>query len=223
MTAKDPAPPPPVLGKNVNVLPVSGLVLIKLPNGKAAADAFAAAAFTKGAGFIPLTEPRQLPSGTQVDARRGTLTMLTAATAKHGKLGSVRFSGAIFGFNQAARGPAKGLTTVSLLEGDFKGAPTYASCPKHAADGTVVANAAVSSPILQTLRARHTRGKFRTRGRYSAATVRGTVWDTVDRCDGTLTIVHRGTVFVNDFRRRRTITVHAGHRYLARAFTAKHR
>jgi hypothetical protein len=222
MTAKDPAPPPPVLGKSVNVLPVSGLVFIKLPKGKPAADASAAAAITKGAGFIPLTEPRRLPSGTQIDARRGTLTMLTAATTKNGKLGSVQFSGAIFGFAQAARGPAKGLTTISLLEGDFKGAPSYASCPRHAADWTPVANAAVSSRILQTLRARDKRGKFRTRGRYSAATVRGTVWDTVDRCDGTLTIVHRGTVLVGDFGRRKTITVHAGHRYLAKAFTAKH-
>ena len=60
-------------------------------------------------------------------------------------------------------------------------------------------------------------GSFRTRGRYAAGTVRGTVWDTVDRCDGTLIEVHRGTVRVTDFVRRVTIRVHAGHSYLARA------
>jgi hypothetical protein len=38
-----------------------------------------------------------------------------------------------------------------------------------------------------------------------------------DRCDGTLTRVRRGTVVVRDFRRRKSIVVHAGHSYLARA------
>jgi hypothetical protein len=61
------------------------------------------------------------------------------------------------------------------------------------------------------------RGRFRTRGRYSAATVRGTIWDTIDRCDGTLTKVTRGVVVVRDLRKRRNITVRAGKSYLARA------
>jgi hypothetical protein len=60
-------------------------------------------------------------------------------------------------------------------------------------------------------------GRFRTRGRYSAATVRGTIWDTIDRCDGTLTRVRRGVVVVRDFRKRRKITLRAGKSYLARA------
>ena len=75
----------------------------------------------------------------------------------------------------------------------------------------------MSPKVLQTLHARDHNGRFGTRGRYSAGTVRGTVWDTVDRCDGTLTIVKRGTVRVFDFRRKITITLHAGKRYLARA------
>jgi hypothetical protein len=70
--------------------------------------------------------------------------------------------------------------------------------------------------VLQLLRA-SAHGRFRTRGRYSAATVRGTAWTTSDRCDGTLTSVRRGTVLVTDLVRRVSVTVHAGHRYLARA------
>ena len=58
---------------------------------------------------------------------------------------------------------------------------------------------------------------FRTRGRHSAATVRGTVWITADRCDGTLTQVKRGRVAVRDLRRKRTITLTAGKSYLAQA------
>jgi ferric-dicitrate binding protein FerR (iron transport regulator) len=60
------------------------------------------------------------------------------------------------------------------------------------------------------------RGRFRTRGRYSAATVRGTDWTVEDRCDGTLTRVKRGRVSVRDFRRRKTVTVRAGKSYLAK-------
>ena len=60
------------------------------------------------------------------------------------------------------------------------------------------------------------KGKFRTNGKYSSATVRGTIWLTTDRCDGTLTTVRRGTVRVRDLRRHKTVTVKAGHSYLAR-------
>ena len=61
------------------------------------------------------------------------------------------------------------------------------------------------------------RGRFRTRGRYSAATVRGTKWTVTDRCDNTLTKVTRGRVAVRDFRRKKTVIVRAGKSYLARA------
>jgi hypothetical protein len=59
-------------------------------------------------------------------------------------------------------------------------------------------------------------GRFRTRGSNSVATVRGTAWYVEDRCDGTLTRVSKGRVSVRDLRRRRTVNVDAGERYLAR-------
>ena len=46
--------------------------------------------------------------------------------------------------------------------------------------------------------------------------MRGTIWDTIDRCDGTLTKVIRVVVVVRDLRKRRNITVRAGKSYLAR-------
>jgi hypothetical protein len=46
--------------------------------------------------------------------------------------------------------------------------------------------------------------------------VRGTVWDTIDRCDGTLTKVTRGVVAVRDLGRRRTVVIRAGKRTKAR-------
>jgi hypothetical protein len=111
------------------------------------------------------------------------------------------------------------LSTLSLLEGAFPGAPSYASCKAHPANdhpGTRALAARLSRRVLQTLHA-SAGGNFRSRGRYSAATVRGTAWDTIDRCDGTLTRVQRGTVIVNDFARHKTVTVRAGHSYLAKA------
>ena len=43
------------------------------------------------------------------------------------------------------------------------------------------------------------KGSFRTEGRRSSATVRGTWWLVEDRCDGTFTRVRQGTVDVRDF------------------------
>jgi hypothetical protein len=59
-------------------------------------------------------------------------------------------------------------------------------------------------------------GRFRTFGRHSHATVRGTRWLTVDRCSGTFTRVTQGAVVVRDTVRRRSVLVRAGHSYLAR-------
>jgi hypothetical protein len=61
------------------------------------------------------------------------------------------------------------------------------------------------------------KGRFRTRGKYGTATVQGTKWFTQDSCAGTLVRVARGVVAVRDLPRRKTVTVRAGHSYLARA------
>ena len=228
MTMQDPAPPPPTLGKTLNVKPVSGLVLIKPPAGKAlaAGDMLPNAVISTGQGFIPLTQVRQIPAGSQIDARQGSL-QLTAA-ASHGGMQNGAFSGGLFSIAQDRRGPSKGLTTLSLLEGNFRGAPTYASCRAHPAFAAAnpSAQAALSRRVLQTLTS-SVDAHFRTRGRYSAdlvpATVHRAVLTTSDRCNGTLTVVRRGTVLVTDFRRRVTVTVRAGHSYLADAIPRKHK
>jgi hypothetical protein len=197
-TKKLATPGAPSVGKNFNISLAKGLVLIKV-HGQ----------------FIPLTQARQFPTNTQIDALKGTLNLITSLGQKNKKKTQTgTFSGGIFKITQTRSGGNKGLTILTLVEGAFKGAPTFASCPKAAADGPV-AQAAVSRRVLQTLRGSDRRGKFRTVGRYAAATVRGTNWGTMDRCDGTLTVVHSGTVSVLDFVHHRTVTVHAGHQYLA--------
>ncbi|MFZ0041618.1 MAG: hypothetical protein WAK93_09945 [Solirubrobacteraceae bacterium] len=224
-TSKDKPPPPPVIGRQVNVVPIRGKVFIKPPSGKSLTTAHISSALAKGTGFVPLTEARRVPVGSQIDARQGTLMLVAATSNRRGKTQNVRLAGGVFSNTQARAPQQKGLTTLTLLEGAFAGAPSYASCRGHATAAAATlppfAHDAVSKRVLQTLRASDKGGRFRTRGRYSAATVRGTQWDTTDRCDGTLTTVHRGSVSVFDLRRRKTIILHAGHRYLAKARSAR--
>ncbi|WP_320671542.1 virginiamycin B lyase family protein [Patulibacter defluvii] len=61
------------------------------------------------------------------------------------------------------------------------------------------------------------KGKFRTRGKRAAASVRGTNWLVEDTCGkSTLVRVREGTVEVRDFERNRTVIVGAGQRYVAK-------
>ena len=77
-------------------------------------------------------------------------------------------------------------------------------------------SAATKKRRKNTLWGSDRRGRFRTKGRNATATVRGTVWRTIDRCDGTLVTVQSGSVTVRDSSRRRSVTVRRGHSYLAR-------
>ena len=191
----------PVIGRTLNATAVKGKILVRVP---------------KGHRFVALSEAQQLPVGTQIDARHGTIALI-AASATAGRTQTGTFSGAVFKFSQASKGRDKGLTTLSLLEGAVRGGPSFASCRARGAGGSPGAAqaAAVNRRTLQLLHAT-AKGRFKTRGRYAAATVRGTIWDTADRCDGTLVRVRRGVVGVTDLVRHKTVTVRAGHSYLAK-------
>jgi hypothetical protein len=191
---------PPVLARTVNVQPAGGKVFVSVPAG----GAFASVSVPgiKGRRFVALTAARQIPVGSFLDTRRGTVS-LTSASSRAGQVFSGSFSAGVFQALQSR----SGLTTMSLKGSSFR------SC---AARSGRRATAALSRRVIRRMRG-NASGRYRTRGRYSAATVRGTIWDTVDRCDGTLTKVTRGTVVVRDFRKRRNIVVRAGKSYLARA------
>ena len=247
------APSAPTVGQTVDLQPVGGLVLVKLAAGRSGgavaassargwissargpiSSARAAAAppvgggFTKGEGFIPLTEPRQIPVGSELDTRQGTVNLIVAAGQRR-HTHTAKLSGGLFAVSQERSGLHKGLATFTLKEGLFPGAPSFASCGgvaraslgldagAEAGDAGGARIARASKQVLQTLHAQDSNGSFRTSGRYSAATVRGTIWETSDRCDGTLTSVRRGAVDVFDFASRKTVALHAGQSYLAPA------
>jgi CSLREA domain-containing protein len=143
--------------------------------------------------FFELEQAQQVPIGSTFDTARGRVNLVAA-----GQQRSWFYQG-VFRLGQSkGRRPLSTLTlTGSLACG--RGATTAQARKKKRrlwGDG---------------------KGKFRTKGKHSAATVVGTRWLVEDRCNGTLTRVTKGRVRVRDFRARRTVVVRAGKRYFARA------
>jgi hypothetical protein len=196
-----PRPPAPVLGKSVNIAPVSGLVLIQLQGQ-----------------VVPLTQRRQVPATTEVDALQGSLKVIAAKApapnhvTRHAQTdrrhrGATQrgtFGGAVFRLSQIAHGTTSGLVGVTLLEAAFKDAPTFATC-----------KTATLTRTLQTLSV-NARGLFITRGHYGSASAANARWTITDRCDGTLARDAAGSVLIRDLTHPRVIVLHRGQSYFAK-------
>jgi hypothetical protein len=199
---------PPTLGKDANVAPVGkGEVQVCTDSERVCLASLAArgSQIQKGQGFVPLEEAQQIPIGSFLDTRRGTVRMVNATTGARTQSGTFRWG--VFQALQSTARRARGLTELRLKGSSFR------RCRTGAGKG---ASAALSRATIRRLRAA-ARGRYRTSGSNSSATIRGTIWITADRCDGTLTKVVRGRVVVRDFRRKRTVVVSTGKSYLARA------
>jgi hypothetical protein len=177
--------PPPEAGETVNAYPKSGKVRVKLPGTSA---------------WVDLDEARQLPVRTDVDARKGHLTLVAAADISGGTA-TAEFWAGMFRLGQT-KGDAP-RTVLKLVE--------KLTCPRRR--GASVAAGRKSKRRLWG----DGSGKFQAKGRHSAATVVGTKWLVEDRCGSTLTRVIRGRVSVRDFARKKTVIVRAGKKYIARA------
>jgi hypothetical protein len=205
---------PPVPGKSVVVRVVSGSVFIKYPAGKGPR------AVVPAAGFVPLKGAANVPIGSQLDTANGRLALTSAADTGAKKTQTSDFYDGIFQVKQSVpkKKPKKAKALVTDLV--LKGEPPRSQCgPVKGARSAAASKKKGPKTVLGQLWG-NGKGKFRTTGKYSSATVRGTIWLVQDRCEGTLTKVSRGTVQVADFRRNRTVTVKAGHSYLARAARA---
>jgi uncharacterized repeat protein (TIGR01451 family) len=185
-----PPPPPPSQPGTFNAIP-TGSVLI---NGTS----------------VTADQVLFMHSGDTVDVTNGVLTF-TAADGSTGNFSATQPTSRRSAQAVAANLPAQftmsqpasgGPTTLTLTGGDFS------SC------GSPRSVSAVSQKPVRALWGSG-KGSFTTKGRYAAATVRGTIWYVVDRCDGTLTQVVDGTVAVEDFLQKKTVTVTAGGTYLA--------
>ena len=140
-----------------------------------------------------------IPFGATVDVTRGAVVLAS-------NVGTLKVTGAggITAAFTLARGTDRGKPVVELrlAKGDFS------KCRKPR--GT----RATATIVRQVWG--DGKGRFRTKGRYASATVRGTRWLTADRCDGTFVRVQRGVIAVNDVPNRRQVTLRAGRSYLAR-------
>jgi Ca2+-binding RTX toxin-like protein len=190
-----PAAPVPAPGRSVAVAVKSGTILARKPGSDS---------------FLPLDPALPVPVGTVLDTRRGRLT-LTAASDLGGGTQAADFQGGRFRVDQVRS--SRMTTSLSLSGGDF------GVCRTTARSRGVVAFAARKRVVRKLWGSGH--GRFRTRGRSSAATVRGTIWTVEDRCDGTLTRVTRGIVAVENLRTHRTKLVRAGESYLVRRRAAR--
>src|SRR5262249_26688015 len=111
---------------------------------------------------------------------------------------------------------ANGVTLLQLTRGDFTSCKSATralqSVDKKPKKKTKVK---ASKKVVRHLWGSG-KGKFRTKGRFVAATVHGTTWLTEDRCDGSRGYVQEGVIDARDLVKHKTIRLGAGQSYVAR-------
>ncbi len=191
-------PAPPVAGKSFDAEPVGGKVYFKCKGDKKATR---------------LKDASNLAVGCLIDARKGKIRIISAANGDSTKTKSAVFYEGQFKVRE--KRSKKPITELAL-------AGKLVGCGHKGKAGRSVSESRRHKRRGRRLWGRG-RGRFRTRGRRSSATVRGTTWLVEDRCDGsTLTKVKSGTVTVSDFVKHKKVRVKKGHSYVARK-RKKHR
>jgi hypothetical protein len=178
------------VGETIAASVNAGTVRIKLPGSDT---------------FVDLPADAPIPVGASVDATQGLVEI--GSETVNGVEQNAVVTGAVFRVDQD---PAdKGMTDLTLQGGDFSdcddtAVTARAAGKKRKGKGDVARGIWAAG-----------KGKFRTRGRHGAATVRGTRWAVVDRCHSTTVKVFEGIVDVKDLLRGTTVQVRAGERYVA--------
>ncbi|MDA0174518.1 hypothetical protein OJ998_35795 [Solirubrobacter taibaiensis] len=137
--------------------------------------------------YTELDPGEGIPLNSTVDAKQGAV-----------RIGQAEFYDGIFKLTQD-----KGVTVLTLVE------------PLTGCKTAKQASAAAKKVKSRKLWGKG-KGAFRTSGRYSAATVRGTTWLVQDTCTSTLTRVTEGVVTVRDNVKKKNVVVRAGKRYTAK-------
>jgi hypothetical protein len=155
--------------------------------------------YQTSSGLQSLSNGKKLKLGTFIDASHGQVTV-TSASDTHGSYQTALYYGGKFKARQ--RGGARPVTEAYLVG--------KLGCKNH----SKVASASKR-------KSRHlwgdAHGNFRTVGRSSSASARGTKWLVTDTCAGTTTKVIRGKVLVRQFKDNTKHTVTAGHSFFAPA------
>ena len=152
-----------------------------------------------GTEFQELRDARSIPIGSEVDATKGVVALETAATTSGTSQKGEFYDGAFVLTQTGGARPTTDLTVTGRID-------------KCSGTGKDDVRAAARSRRLWG----NARGRFRTRGRYATATVRGTRWEVQDTCNTTTVSVRRGTVLVRDLAKRKNVRLKAPRRYTAR-------
>jgi hypothetical protein len=155
--------------------------------------------------FVPLDQAQNLPPGTIVDVSGNAAIQLADPNGNE-----MTFSG------QLGNGPSDNVPSQFVYQGVTKGVVQLALTGGNFSSfkRTISAvHAKAKKPVRRLWGSG--KGKFRTKGKYAAATVRGTIWEVADFKDNTLCLVKRGVVAVQDFVKKKTVLVKAGHSYTA--------
>lgn len=166
---------PPALAR-VSVAPkLARTVVVSRVSGRVSVEGRGAHAFSN------LTGPRSIPVGSTVDAMDGNVRLVTANTTS-GTTQYGLFDGGVFVVTQ----DRSGLATLRLVAGR-QATAVCGGGPRRARA------AALPASVLRLLHGT-AHGRFRTTGRYAAATVRGTRWTTIDTCTATAITDNSGVV-----------------------------
>jgi hypothetical protein len=185
-----PAPPAPTSAPAADPVPqFHKTVVVKRISGKVRVRLKGSKTFTD-LGAID-----DVPLGATVDVKQGRIE-LASVPSRTAAVEKIQLYSGMFRIGQPAA-----ITEFTLNE-------PLASCKKKA-------RASETKPKSRKLWG-DGKGKFRTRGQYSAATIRGTRFLVQDSCSGTLTQVKEGSVLVRDNVKRKNIVLRKGKRYTAR-------
>jgi hypothetical protein len=185
-------PPLPVAGETVNLEPVEGTIELQCPGEDQSSR---------------LTSFRQVPFGCLINTRNGVVD-LTASKGSSGELQGGHFWGGVFVVSQeAGDNEAVELKLAGRRMCERRNSPnTHGATVSSARRGG-------GRKVWGS-----GKGNYKTSGSYGSATVRGTTWLVVDRCDSsTLIKVAEGTVWARDFVKQKSIVLTAGQQYVAKA------
>ncbi len=208
---------PPAPGVNAVVKLLSGEVFVKLPTHTALGFGGMRAPLQE-TGFVPLKGVASVPVGSTVDARKGELSVESAANGyaaknRRARKTEARIRAGIFAIKQARlKKKAKKSASIATDIGLVTPAGAASACAASRTSKGVVRSVSVVA-----------KGVLRTLGGAATATARSASFVTTDRCDGTLTEVGKGKVSLAVKGKRKPVTVKGGGAYFvkARLFAAK--
>lgn len=190
--------PIPIQGKRASTGSVSGKVTVRPPNKQTS---------------TPLQSGASVPSGSQINATSGTVTLVVK---QQGKSRKISITGGEFVFTQN-KASGKAVFTLSL---PLTGCPSFRAAPDRRA---VTARATKRrpprkrrGPTTRQITITDSGGNFGSKGQFVATSTEGTRWRTQDSCGITTVTVFAGHVRIMNLVTGALVTLGPGQHYTAR-------